>query len=348
MDRGDANEPHRDEAIVRHLKLAASCDEYPGVASQAHELLAALNVSQNRLDTAADHLTAAAEQKPELLLDAWRTYKLQGDEASAQAAAEAARDRFADLAARTRKDSQLYLQWADALVLLRRYSEAEEALLAGFRKTNDDQLRAALTTLYLGWFDESRRSPSANGAECLSLLQRALRHAPQEPRIWRRLAELCVGSRAIASEARTLFEQARREGEVPPEALAASGALAFRNGDLKAARELLEEAYQLDPADPATTNNLAWVLAHANPPALERALQLADQAVVAAPDNPRYRDTRGRILYRLERPHEALTDLELALHSMSGDAGLHRILAALYEKLGDETLAAEHRRQAKP
>ena len=88
------------------------------------------------------------------------------------------------------------------------------------------------------------------------------------------------------------------------------------------------------------------MLAHADPPQLDQALPLANQAVEAVPENPRYRDTRGRILVALERPREALADLELALQSLSEDAELHRILAGVYEHLGEKSLAAEHRRLA--
>ena len=96
----------------------------------------------------------------------------------------------------------------------------------------------------------------------------------------------------------------------------------------------------------ALMNNLAWCLAHANPPQNERALRLAQAAVAANVDNPEFLDTRGEILLRLGRWREAVADLERALPQARAKRRIHRSLATAYRELGQMELAESHRQLA--
>ena len=62
-----------------------------------------------------------------------------------------------------------------------------------------------------------------------------------------------------------------------------------------------------------------------------------------APDQGRFRDTRGQILAKMGRWKEALADLEAALPSAPRSTELHRTLAEVYTHLGVPGMAAEHR-----
>ena len=93
---------------------------------------------------------------------------------------------------------------------------------------------------------------------------------------------------------------------------------------------------------PALLNHLAWALTQGETPDLERALRLADEAVKLAADQPEMRATRGRILARLQRWQEALTDLEAVLASSDEQAELHAVLAEVYTALGDTEMAERH------
>ena len=79
---------------------------------------------------------------------------------------------------------------------------------------------------------------------------------------------------------------------------------------------------------------------------LPRALGLANVAVEREPSNVNYRDTRGRILLSIGRWQEALADLEAVLTKAPATDGLHAALAEVYEKLGVQALAEEHKRLA--
>jgi predicted Zn-dependent protease len=108
----------------------------------------------------------------------------------------------------------------------------------------------------------------------------------------------------------------------------------------------LEQAYQLAPHMGVVANNLAWVLANAQPPDLPRALTLMNTVLERWPNEPLYRDTRGEVLVKMGRWKEALTDLQAALPAYPNHPALHLRLAETYEHLGIPEMAAEHRRLA--
>jgi uncharacterized protein HemY len=102
----------------------------------------------------------------------------------------------------------------------------------------------------------------------------------------------------------------------------------------------------MDPNLSVVANNLAWLLAHADNPDLPRALKLIELALTKHPDEPTFRDTRGKIYMKQKRWQEALTDLQFVLARMPEFPGLRASLAELYDRLGDAEVAAEHRRIA--
>src|SRR5262249_43935463 len=85
------------------------------------------------------------------------------------------------------------------------------------------------------------------------------------------------------------------------------GSFAHEQRDAAQAQFHLERAFEILPNADLVANNLAWLLAHAEPPELERALGLIDAVVQRNPGNPRFRDTRGQILLKLNRVREALS-----------------------------------------
>ena len=64
------------------------------------------------------------------------------------------------------------------------------------------------------------------------------------------------------------------------------------------------------------------------------------------PDSPNYRETRGQILVKMGRYHDAMLDLEFAVQFMPDSASTHAAMAVACEKLGLKDLAAEHKKIA--
>ncbi len=105
-------------------------------------------------------------------------------------------------------------------------------------------------------------------------------------------------------------------------------------------------AFKAAPQMPYVANNMAMLLASDTPPDLERALATIQSVLPNAPGNPEFRDTRGKILLKLGRYQEAITDLEFALPWLQAPESTHKALAQAYQPLGLAQLAQEHLRLA--
>lgn len=92
------------------------------------------------------------------------------------------------------------------------------------------------------------------------------------------------------------------------------------------ARAEAEKARQLKPDDPATLNNLAWLLARSGS-APEEALPLARRAVELAPDVAGYLDTLAEAQFRLGMVEDAIRTETRALELRPDDAFMSRQLA---------------------
>src|SRR5262249_31337193 len=95
-------------------------------------------------------------------------------------------------------------------------------------------------------------------------------------------------------------------------------------------------------------NNLAWVLGTVPPVDLERALGMINAVVEKAPNEPRFRSTRGHILAKMGRHKEALPDLEEAkkVPQYANDPALFQQLAETCAQLGMEKVAADYKKRA--
>jgi predicted Zn-dependent protease len=93
-------------------------------------------------------------------------------------------------------------------------------------------------------------------------------------------------------------------------------------------------------------NNLAWLLTFSEPHDYPRALQIMDELLKHFPDSPVFHETRGEVLVKLGRWHDAVTDLEYALPWHKDNPRTHSALAQAYAALGMKDLAAEHQRLA--
>lgn len=176
----------------------------------------------------------------------------------------------------------------------------------------------------------------------LVLLQKVLKLNPSDTVALQRLVGVGGGDNETAAAAREMLNVILAGGTAPPIAHLAVGSAAYVNGDVEKARTHLEIAYKRDPSLVVVANNLAWILIHNDPPDAERALLLVNSALEHDPENPVFRDTRGRVYARLERWQDAIADLEFALLTLNSDVSLHRELSAAYFSIGLDDLGEKH------
>ncbi|QDS96970.1 tetratricopeptide repeat protein [Adhaeretor mobilis] len=140
-----------------------------------------------------------------------------------------------------------------------------------------------------------------------------------------------------------LLEALRESPRTPAQLLLAVGTEAAVAEQYQEARQFFEIAVQRDPTNPAAWNNYGLVLGEGADARLEEALVAVNRALEIAPQEYRFRETRGQILLRLKRWQEAIEDLEFALNGMPQLGAIHESLALAYTALGEDELANLHR-----
>lgn len=110
-------------------------------------------------------------------------------------------------------------------------------------------------------------------------------------------------------QALTLFERALAEAPDDPRIMLAVGQLRYLNGRVREAVEAYEKVLDADRDNVTALNDLAWILAtELNDP--EQGLKLADRGLGREPDNANLLDTRGVIHYHLRNYDQSRRDLE--------------------------------------
>jgi tetratricopeptide (TPR) repeat protein len=119
------------------------------------------------------------------------------------------------------------------------------------------------------------------------------------------------------------------------------------------AKEYYEDVLRIDQDQAAAKNNLAWLLANVDNPTpadLDRALQLAQDAKNALPNEPSVADTLGWIMYKKGISAAAIALFKEAIegypegHPLRGTVRYH--LAKAYDKNGERDRAVAELKRA--
>ena len=308
----------------------------------------------SRLEEPAEaeaYLLQAAKEDPALELELAQFYVLQGDEDHGVEAAGRAVDFHRKLLDTNRHNDGVRIRAAKALLLAKDFSDTVALLEEGYRQANHPGYAGMLSEAYLAWWAEidaqPNKSPDETSSEQLDRLRQALRYDPWNRTAILRLLAATHGSTPMVTPARRIAAPMLAVGDAPATAHLLLGTDALQQGESALGRRHLEQAYELDPRSVEITNNLAWSLAHSDPPDLPRAKELVDAAVKADPKRLPLRDTRGRILAEMGEWKSALADLEQCLLLMKDDPEFHDIVAQAYEHQGLDDMASEHERLAR-
>lgn len=324
--------------------------------AEVHQMLGELCAARKDFQQAALHFEMAAVAKdPSVLLGLARIYVLLGRRSDAQTAAKRASQRFQTLSEASPDRPELRLGWAQTEVFLLNYERAAHILAEGVDKADSkedgNRFQQALATVFVAWYDRVSLSEPDSLARRLELLQQAMRFGPNDPSVLSRLASFTVQGDQDSEEARAAqseLKQVLASGAAPAVVHFILGTAGLGTDRQDQAIRHLELAFEQVPQAFAAANNLAWALAHADEPNLERAEQLIEAAVKLAPQHPEIRETRGVIHAKLGRTKEAIVDLEFALRAFPSRKLIHTSLASLYDELGDAELAQQHRELGMP
>ncbi len=265
------------------------------------------------------------------------------DPARAERALNFARKSFSELLAKDPLKIDVRILFSQAQVRLGLLDDAEDTLRSGLEFFPEDaKLRRAKNLLDLTRYDrmvQDKKSVDELTQQLLSMLETS-----QEPTlVYDRMLGLYNQSMSDENRARirTVFEQEADKNQEVAVLQFALSTVAIVDKRFEDAIRLLERTLELDPNQHLAKNNLAWLLADAEPPQLDRSKQLAEEAL-AALEAPNYRDTLGHVLLMRGEYDQAVIEFERALPGMRDKAKTRTGLAAAYRKLGNEEMAVRY------
>lgn len=247
-------------------------------------------------------------------------------------------------------NSTLALAVAQNQLFLKRYPEAVRTLDKSVRraKTNEDKIRLnqAIGDAIVAWVSFIEESPNNSKQErlrILKMLETALKYAPNNPRVLTLLADQVLGTINEQDAQIKSLRQALIDGSSPGISHFIQGTAALMKDEVDTATRHLKMAAELMPRSGAILNNLAVAITTNDNGNLDQALKISNTAIKQTPAaTPHFFETRGQILYRLERFQDAIPDLERALEVPALKPAAHKALAECYAKIGEAELARLH------
>ncbi len=337
--------------VVHHLKSALR-DTPDNKAIQM-----ALGHYYYRTDSPANaikYLTPMAGEQPELHFVIANLHSAIGDQELAEKHFELAAEMLTERLTEYPGEVETRTNLAISQFKTGKIKRAIKTLVDGIDPANPDPaLSQTLSSFYLAESDRLRQSLRPDEPEFLQslvMLSHALNAAPNNVEAVNRIAAIASDQGPTAEKAVEVVKQLLTEGKMTATAHLILGTASLQKGNTERAKRHYGQAYALDPKMPALLNNIAWVLAHEDPPQPAKSLEIINLALANAnrdnPIIPYMLDTRGQIYLQLERWNEALIDLERALTDMPDNPGVHKALAIAYRNLGEPGLANEHEKLA--
>ncbi len=232
--------------------------------------------------------------------------------------------------------------WLDLVRDLKRAEKYESALKTLERATRVSPspiYPPAIADICATW---AEKIPANQNAERLQLIQKGLDNATQNLKLgWLLIQATHVPDQSGADANKLLDESvAGATGSSAAWWYFLLWTDARMRGDLPMARSYLKTAFNLAPQIPQIQNDFALDQATTGSREdLEHGLALIDQVVEKFPNNPGFRDTRGRILAKLGRNEAAAGDLQFAISRTPNAAGTRLVLTKVYEALGKNQFA---------
>ncbi|NTU91230.1 MAG: tetratricopeptide repeat protein [Chlorobiaceae bacterium] len=225
---------------------------------------------------------------------------------------------------------------------------AETSAIASFDKAIrlDSRNADAWESLVMALLD------SGDHRRAFNVVMRARHHLPHQKFRFDVLQGYALLKAGSPAKSATVLERVVRSKQEPDKhelLIQANSTLAMAY-DVLGKKQLSIEAYtrvlQLDPHNALAMNNLAYLYSEQKIQ-LQKALRLAQNAVMLDPENPVFLDTLGWVNYRLGNFTVARDLLEKAVSTGIEETEIFSHLGSVYEKLGDAVKAKEMFEKAK-
>jgi predicted Zn-dependent protease len=297
---------------------------------------------------AGRYLSEVVPARPELSLAAAALCRSQHDTAGVERYAAMAVRHFESELSRQPQDINTRINFARALMIRKQFEDAAKLLNDGYRLTKDSRLAGVTGEALLVWSNHlGQNDPSTERlVKRLQILHAAVRIAPTDPAIGSSIAKLLIECRDSVSPEVSRLKSSLLAGTDPVSTHFIRGTLALLDNKYEEAKSQLELALNREPNVPAVLNNLAVALAEMKDSELEKALSFVNLALTKQPNQTYFLETRGQILVKMKRWHEAISDLEVALEAKELRPAIYPSLALAYERIGATDLTLVYRNLA--
>jgi tetratricopeptide (TPR) repeat protein len=335
---------------LKSLRWHLECSEDTR-SPEINRVWAQYYLSVNDQNSALRHLKLAAQVQPEYMVVVAEIYRTMGNDLAQDEALRIAADLFENKVEQEPLDIQARTTYAKILFDLKQYDLAEQILLAGRKLENGDELRTACARFYLSLYQLHNGSVDQNETPLNSdfeMLRKSLEQDINHIATYQELIALYQSAKNEGNQnsiVQMLQENLEKDESAALCHLSLSNVLWMEN-KLEESQSHMERAFELNPEFSIVANNLAWILAHAEPPELERAFEIANQVVERNPADGRFRDTLATILMKQEKYAQALTEFQKAIATVDDPKDVHGKMASIYRTLNKTELADHHQEQA--
>jgi tetratricopeptide (TPR) repeat protein len=334
-----------DPSLLRRLKRHLDCCNKN--ASGLHRVWFAYYLAVSDSDNAMQKLVAASEREPQYWLTLADLFAKQGNNSSQARALEAAKKSCTSKIKENPLDIQARLGLAKTLIRQDNIDDAEILLQEGLKLTPNDEMKNVVSHFYLLRYDKATNE-NESFAKRFAHLEKSIELAAGNSGIYDRLTAMFMTE--STKEKRTVIKNELLEliGGNNPTAVVhfALSNLYDLEGEREKSTWHLEQAYQLDNRSVAVANNLAWKLAHQKEPDLDKALELAKQAVEESSANSDYLDTYATVLLLRQEYELAIPQFQKAIGKNREKYLIHKKLAQCYRAIGRPELAKIHEKNS--
>lgn len=299
-----------------------------------------------QFNEALRHLEIAAQANPEHWFSIANLMVVRGDMNNAQQALRLARDSYRRKLGEDPLSLSSRLRLVEAQIRLQQFDDAQQTIQAGIDFHPDrDELRQAQGTLEQAKL-LAMQEQKAGDTELIEQVMLVMSYPEQQDFALDRMINMYSGMKPTGRQRiREILEKTAVENPSKPLVHLSLSTIALIEQRNEDAIALLEKTLELDAGLHLAKNNLAWLLAERNPPQMERAIRLAEEAVASLPNSPNYRDTLGTILFQNGDMDRAITELERALPNMPNEEKkkIYARLAKAYDSIGNASLAETYR-----
>ncbi len=334
-----------DTKLNHHLDKMS---QWPEVSPQLLLVYAQFLASRQEKDAAVSMCQLAARKDQKLANQAAMLVKAIGNNGAAeQLASNAVLYHQAKLKAE--EDSEEHrMGEAQGYILLEQWEQATNVLAEGLKiNPESPSIRRSLSMVLVERFKKSIVDEKDKFEANWGFLQSALSVDPFNPAIGEQIAEMM--QKEVTLDENFLFALRKQlaEGKASTITHMLLANAAVREGKFEQGRQHLATAYGLAPYATVVLNNYAMILTMVDPPELNKARELIDEAVKRDPTNAETLDSRGRILLMLNDVSNAIASFEKALAIAPERLDTRRVLVDAYDKNGLPEMAEAQRQVLK-